>query len=148
MFCLFVCLYFTWLFRKLWWLDEGGGGTPAKLGQAQMDGSNPKILLRDLQSPSSLTYNRQKLYFTVKTDPAQVDVYDLNLSEQRTFLNEEENVWRPSSLRVFGDRLLFVDPRFEAVVAVGLKNRERTVLAKNEASLGALAVIEDRDSGK
>ena len=30
----------------MYWLDEGGAGVPAKIGMADMDGSNPKVLVK------------------------------------------------------------------------------------------------------
>ena len=41
---------------KLYWLDQGGAGVPAKIGKANMDGTAPEILLKDnLTMPEFLT---------------------------------------------------------------------------------------------
>lgn len=54
------------LYRKLYWLDEGGTGVIAKLAKANMDGTESEILLRDLVKPTALTIDldRRMLYFS------------------------------------------------------------------------------------
>ena len=57
---------------KLYWLDQGGAGVPAKIGKANMDGSNPEILLKDnLTHPEFLTLDpdTEMLYFSTSFKP-------------------------------------------------------------------------------
>ena len=58
----------------LFWLDRGGKGVPAKIGTANMDGSLPKVLVKDLQMPETLAIDLQKeiLYFSSSKYPAKV----------------------------------------------------------------------------
>ena len=59
---------------KIYWLDQGGAGVPAKIGKANMDGSNPVILLQgNLSVPEFLTIDpdTEKIYFS-HSDEAKV----------------------------------------------------------------------------
>ena len=59
---------------KLYWLDQGGHKVPPKIGKANMDGSNPEILLTgNLSVPEFLTIDpdTEKLYFS-HSDEAKV----------------------------------------------------------------------------
>ena len=59
---------------KLYWLDQGGHKVPAKIGKANMDGSNPVILLQgNLSVPEFLTIDpdTEKIYFS-HSDEAKV----------------------------------------------------------------------------
>ena len=59
---------------KLYWLDQGGHKVPAKIGKANMDGSNPMILLQgNLSVPEFLTIDpdTEKIYFS-HSDEAKV----------------------------------------------------------------------------
>ena len=52
---------------KMYWLDQGGVGVPAKLGSANMDGSDAKILVQtDITFPESLAVDddSNKIYFS------------------------------------------------------------------------------------
>lgn len=57
---------------KLYWLDQGGAGVPAKIGKANMDGSKPEILLKDnLTQPEFLTLDpdTEMIYFSSSFKP-------------------------------------------------------------------------------
>ena len=48
-------------------LDRGGNGVPAKIGKANMDGSDPEVIVKgNLEGPEFLTIDIQKeiLYFS------------------------------------------------------------------------------------
>lgn len=51
---------------KMYWIDEGGAGVPAKLAKANMDGTQSKILTRDIEKPTGLTidYDKNVLYYS------------------------------------------------------------------------------------
>ena len=60
---------------RLYWLDQGGAGVPAKIGVANMDGTQSKILLKDnLTQPEFLTLDpdTEMLYFSSSFKPAKV----------------------------------------------------------------------------
>jgi low density lipoprotein-related protein 2 len=49
-------------------MDEGGYGVPAKVGKVNMNGSNPIILLEEIERPEAITidiYNKL-LYFSAQ----------------------------------------------------------------------------------
>ena len=56
---------------RLFWLDKGDGIVPAKIGGANMDGSIPKVLVKDLKNPDFMTIDLQKeiLYFSTSHEP-------------------------------------------------------------------------------
>jgi low density lipoprotein-related protein 2 len=57
---------------KLYWLDQGGAGVPAKIGKANMDGSAPEVLVRDnMTDPEALTLDpeTEMLYFSSSFKP-------------------------------------------------------------------------------
>ena len=60
---MFIC---NLCFRKLYWTDEGGFGVPAKIGKVNMNGSNPTILLQDIERPEAITIDidNKLLYFS------------------------------------------------------------------------------------
>lgn len=49
-------------------MDEGGYGVPAKVGKVNMNGSNPIILLEDIERPEAITIDlyTKLLYFSVQ----------------------------------------------------------------------------------
>ena len=62
---------------KLYWLDAGTGKVPPKIGKANMDGSNPSILLQgNLSQPEFLTIDldAEKIYFS-HSDEAKVRTF-------------------------------------------------------------------------
>ena len=57
---------------KLFWLDRGAIGVPAKIGSVDMSGTNPKIIVREnLKKPDFLAIDLQKeiLYFSSSDEP-------------------------------------------------------------------------------
>ena len=57
---------------KLYWLDEGGPGVPAKIGVADMDGQNPGIVVQgNMTSPEFLTLDpdTEMIYFSSSHEP-------------------------------------------------------------------------------
>jgi low density lipoprotein-related protein 2 len=49
-------------------MDEGGYGVPAKVGKVNMNGSNPIILLEDIERPEAITIDLDSklLYFSAQ----------------------------------------------------------------------------------
>ena len=69
-----VCIALDPQAGLLYWLDQGGAGVPAKIGKANMDGTNPKVLVSDrLTNPEFLTIDpdTDMLYFS-SSQPALV----------------------------------------------------------------------------
>ena len=73
---------------KLYWLDQGGAGVPAKIGKANMDGSNPEILIRaNITKPEFLTIDpdNEMLYFSSSQGP-KIESISSDGSNRRTIL--------------------------------------------------------------
>ncbi|CAG2064860.1 unnamed protein product, partial [Timema podura] len=51
---------------KLYWVDDGGFGVPAKVGKVNMDGSKPEVLADDIERPEAITIDIDKkmLYYS------------------------------------------------------------------------------------
>ena len=49
-------------------MDEGGYGVPSKVGKVNMNGSNPIILLADIERPEAIAIdlNTKLLYFSAQ----------------------------------------------------------------------------------
>jgi low density lipoprotein-related protein 2 len=49
-------------------MDEGGYGVPSKVGKVNMNGSNPIILLDDIERPEAITIDvsTKLLYFSAQ----------------------------------------------------------------------------------
>jgi low density lipoprotein-related protein 2 len=49
-------------------MDEGGYGVPSKVGKVNMNGSNPIILVDDIERPEAITIdlNTKLLYFSAQ----------------------------------------------------------------------------------
>jgi len=58
----------------LFWIDEGGFGVPAKVARVNMDGSNPIVLVDDVERPQAIAIDLDKkvIYFSTEF-PAQVN---------------------------------------------------------------------------
>ena len=57
---------------KLYWLDAGGAGVPAKVGVANMDGTDPKILVSEnITKPEAIFVDpdTDRIYFSSSFDP-------------------------------------------------------------------------------
>lgn len=56
----------VYLFRKLFWADQGGFGVPPKIGKINMDGSNPEILVMDNHIPEAIAIDleQKNIYYS------------------------------------------------------------------------------------
>jgi low density lipoprotein-related protein 2 len=132
-------------FGKMYWLDSGGGGVPAKLASANMDGSQPKIITKDITKPMALSLDTDKniLYFSHGGEPAMIESISPEGSGRRKIVSE--NIARPRSIAVFDSRLYYLDPLYEQVVLVDLtKGDVLKVLKDNEPELKYLTVWRKR----
>merc|ERR1719193_1506603 len=79
---------------KLYWLDEGGAGVPAKIGKANMDGSNPKVLLKDnIIKPEFITLDpeTEMIYFSSSFDP-KIESINADGSNRRPILDDASRI--------------------------------------------------------
>lgn len=63
----------------LFWIDEGGSGVPAKVARVNMDGSNPIVLVDDVERPQAIAIDLDKklVYFSTEY-PAQVGIINVS----------------------------------------------------------------------
>ena len=135
---------------QLFWLDRGGKGrVPTKIGSANMDGSDPKIVIKDkISNPEFLTIDLQKevLYFSSSHTP-KIESCNLDGSNRQTILSSEKNhpIAKPTGIAVFERRLYYVDPKYEKVARVdALSPSTEERLVDNESKLRTLQVFRKR----
>lgn len=131
---------------KLFWIDDGGFGVPTKIGKANMDGSNPMILVDDVDNPEAITVDTEKklIYFSSQHPPA-IMVMDYDGNNRKNILTEQNDISKPKSLAVLESRLYFIDPVYEKIVRVDLPagDNSKTIL-ENEPDLRAMIIFKKR----
>ncbi|KAJ8943773.1 hypothetical protein NQ318_011985, partial [Aromia moschata] len=134
---------------KLYWTDEGGYGVPQKIGKVNMDGSNPIILVEDIERPEAITIDidSKTLYFSTQFPPiiGTIDVYG---KKRATILSEANYIAMPKALGVMGNRLFYLDPSYEKLVQVALPSggNPRTIM-ENEPDLKTFTIFKKRPLG-
>ncbi|KAJ8949001.1 hypothetical protein NQ314_008307 [Rhamnusium bicolor] len=134
---------------KLYWTDEGGYGVPQKIGKVNMDGSNPIVLVEEIEKPDAITIDidSKTLYFSTLFPPiiGMVDVYG---KKRATILSEANAIAMPKALGVMGSRLFYLDPSYEKLVQVALPSggNPRTIL-ENEPDLKTFTIFKKRSLG-
>lgn len=131
---------------KVYWLDEGGFGVPPKIAKANMDGTNPIILLTGINKPGALTIDieTKMLYYSTEYPPiiGKINVFGKG---KTTILSEVNYIHSPKSIAVLGSRLFYLDPAYEKLVQVALPSgsNPRTIL-ENEPSLKSFTIFRKR----
>ncbi|KAJ8924543.1 hypothetical protein NQ315_000691, partial [Exocentrus adspersus] len=134
---------------KLYWTDEGGYGVPEKIGKVNMDGSNPIVLVDDIERPDAITIDidSKTLYYSTQYPPliGTLDVYG---NKRKTLLSEANYIGAPKALGVIGSRLFYLDPSYEKLVQVALPSggNPRTIL-ENEPDLKTFTIFKKRPLG-
>lgn len=131
---------------KLYWTDDGGTGVPEKVAKVNMDGSNPVVLVDNVDRPDAITIDIEKktLYFSTQNPPSvvSIDVYGNN---RQNVLSQENDIQRPKALAVLNSRLYYLDPLYEKLVRVDLPdgNNPKAIL-ENEPDLKTFTVFRKR----
>ena len=134
---------------RLFWLDRGGGGVPAKVGKVNMDGSEPEVIVsKDFNHPETLTIDLQKeiLYFSSSHDP-KIESCNLDGTNRQVILAASKNdpIAKPTGIAVLDRRLYYVDPKYEKVARVDASDgSNEEVLIDNEAKLRSLNIFRKR----
>ena len=107
---------------RLFWLDKGDGLVPAKIGAANMDGSEPTVLLKDnMRQPETMTIDLQKeiLYFSTSYEP-KIESVNLDGSNRLTIVSSAKShpINKATGIAVMDRRLYYLDPAYERVVRV------------------------------
>ncbi|CAB3367800.1 Hypothetical predicted protein [Cloeon dipterum] len=130
----------------LFWVDEGGSGVPAKIARVNMDGSNPMILVDDVERPQAITIDLDKklVYFSTEF-PAQVRVIGIDGQNERTILTESNNIALPKTLAVLDSRLYLLDPKYDKLERLDLPNGDNSrLLLDNESDLRSFIIYRKR----
>lgn len=131
---------------KLYWVDEGGFGVPAKIGRVNMDGTNPMVLTDDVENPESLTIDidRKVIYFSSQHPPT-IQSMRIDGTMRQTILSEKDSISKPKALAILDMRLYFIDPIFEQILRVDLPNGDNPkVILENESDLKSLIIFKKR----
>lgn len=131
---------------KLYWTDEGGYGVPPKIGKVNMDGSNPIILVEQVNKPEALTIDieSKSLYYSTSYPPSVVKI-DVFGNGRTTILSEADAISSVKALAVMGNRLFYLDPVYEKLMQVALPNGStpRAIL-ENEPDLKTFTIFKKR----
>lgn len=128
---------------KVYWTDEGGHGVPQKIGKVNMDGSNPIILIENVERPDAITIDIDKklLYYSTRYPPF-ITVVDVNGNNRRNLLTQENGIDRPKALGVLGSRLYYLDPTYEKLVRVDLPEADNAkAILENEPDLKTFTIF-------
>ncbi|XP_014481783.1 PREDICTED: low-density lipoprotein receptor-related protein 2 [Dinoponera quadriceps] len=134
---------------QVFWVDEGGFGVPQKIGRVNMDGSNPLILVENLERPEAITIDipSKTLYFSSQ-NPSFIKAMSTDGLNVRTILTAANNLMLPKALAVHDSRLYYLDPRYDKVERVDLPNGDNPVtLIDNDSELRTLTIYKKRATG-
>lgn len=111
-----------------------------------MDGSQPVVLLEDVDRPEAITIDidRKMLYFSTQYPPKVVAI-DVNGNNRRSILTEINDISRPKALAVYESRLFYLDPTYEKLVRVDLPQGDHPrVILENENDLKTFTIFKKR----
>lgn len=135
---------------KLYWTDEGGHGVPQKIGKVNMDGSNPIILIENIERPDAITIDIDKklLYYSTRYPPV-IAVMDVNGNNRRSLLTQENGIDRPKALGVLGSRLYYLDPTYEKLARVDLPEADNAkIILENESDLKTFTIFRKKQTSE
>ncbi|XP_026327983.1 low-density lipoprotein receptor-related protein 2 isoform X3 [Hyposmocoma kahamanoa] len=131
---------------KIYWSDEGGYGVPAKIGKANMDGSNAIILVDNIERPEGITIDVEKkvIYYSTQF-PASVSSVNADGNDRKTVLSEVNGISYPKVISVLDSRLYVLDPRHEKIIKADLPNGDNIkVIIDNESDLKSMTIFQKR----
>ncbi|XP_046659437.1 low-density lipoprotein receptor-related protein 2 [Homalodisca vitripennis] len=132
---------------KLYWVDEGGFGVPAKIGKVNMDGSNALVLKDNITRPEAITIDLEEkmIYFSTQY-PSKIVVMDTDGNIKRDLLTDEHHsISLPKALAVYDKRLYYMDPRYERLERVDIATGDNNkTLMDNEPDLKTFIIFRKR----
>ncbi|XP_059057986.1 low-density lipoprotein receptor-related protein 2 [Achroia grisella] len=131
---------------KMYWTDEGGYGVPVKVGKANMDGTNPVILVDSFERPEAITIDIEKkiVYFSTQF-PASIISVNTDGNDRKTILTEVNAISYPKVIAVLDSRLYVLDPRHEKIIKADLPNGDNIkAIMDNESDLKSLIIFQKR----
>lgn len=134
---------------QVFWVDEGGFGVPQKIGRVNMDGSNPLILIKNLERPEAITIDipSKTLYFSCQ-NPVFVKAMSTDGLNVRTILTAENNMAMPKAIAVHESRLYYLDSLFDKIERVDLPDGNNPItIIDNDSELRTLTIYKKRATG-
>nr|XP_049706722.1 low-density lipoprotein receptor-related protein 2 isoform X3 [Helicoverpa armigera] len=131
---------------KMYWSDEGGFGVPAKIGKANMDGTNPIILVDTIERPEAVTIDIEKkiIYFSTQF-PASINSVNTEGNDRKTILSETNAISYPKVIAVLDSRLYALDPLHEKIIKADLPNGDNIkAILDNESDLKSFTIFQKR----
>lgn len=131
---------------KMYWSDEGGFGVPAKIGKANMDGTNPIILVDAIERPEAVTIDieRKIIYFSTQY-PASINSVNTDGNDRKTIMTEENAISYPKVIAVVDSRLYVLDPQHEKIIKADLPNGDNIKpVLDNESDLKSFTIFQKR----
>ncbi|XP_066250185.1 low-density lipoprotein receptor-related protein 2 [Euwallacea similis] len=130
---------------KLYWTDAGGNGVPQKIGKVNMDGTNPAILVENVDWPEAITIDIETKTIYFSTQLPVIQSVSTDGSKRTTILTAANNIALPKAVSVMGNRLYYLDPTFEKLVQVALPSGgSDRVLMENEPDLRTFTIFKKR----
>ncbi|XP_066998103.2 low-density lipoprotein receptor-related protein 2 [Anabrus simplex] len=129
---------------KLYWVDEGGFGVPAKIGKVNMDGSEPTVLkLSERPEAITIDLETKRLYFSTLY-PTKIQVMTVDGQEVSDLLTEDDNIALPRALAVYENRLYYLDPKYDKIERVDLTGENPKHIVDNESDLKTFTIFRKR----
>ncbi|XP_066588132.1 low-density lipoprotein receptor-related protein 2 isoform X2 [Prorops nasuta] len=133
----------------VFWVDEGGFGVPVKVGRVDMDGTNPLILVEDIERLEAITIDiPSKMIYYSSQNPTFVMSMSTDGRNSRTILSAANHIALPKALAVHDSRLYLLDPLYDKIERVDLPNGDNpTTIIDNDSELKTLTIYKKRAIG-
>lgn len=131
----------------IFWVDDGSFGIPTKIGRVNMDGTNPIILVDNVERPEAITIDipTKTIYFS-SLYPALIMALSTDGRNLRTIVSQ--NIALPKALAVHDSRLYFLDPLYDKIERVDLPDGGNpTTIIDNDSELKTLTIYKKRVTG-
>lgn len=131
----------------IFWVDGGSFGIPTKIGRVNMDGTNPIILVDNVERPEAITIDipTKTIYFS-SLYPALIMALSTDGQNLRTIVSQ--NIALPKALAVHDSRLYLLDPLYDKIERVDLPDGGNpTTIIDNDSELKTLTIYKKRVTG-
>ncbi|XP_043497943.1 low-density lipoprotein receptor-related protein 2 isoform X2 [Polistes fuscatus] len=133
----------------IFWVDDGGFGIPMKIGRVNMDGTNPIVLVDNVEKPVAITIDipSKTVYFSTEY-PTFVMAMSTDGRNVRTILSIANNIALPKALAVHESKLYLLDPVYDKIERVDLPNGDNpTTIVDNDSELKTMIIYKKRITG-
>lgn len=129
---------------EIYWIDDGYEQVPKKIGSVKMDGSSPRIIVKnDLNRLEAIYYHSKgKRIYWADSGRNLIESILVNGEDRLTVVNNIEHV---TSLTIWDTEassiLYYSDEALEQIVAYSLQNMEKRIFTSNLQSLVQLKLF-------